>query len=78
MDVDFFKIGGNSLLGGRVLSRLRSVFAVELAITVIFNHRTITDLAQHIQPKLLRDSSTTDGIELNRKSHQASSIHIPA
>ena len=67
MDVDFFKIGGNSLLGGRVISRLRLAFAVQLTINAIFNHRTIADLALHIQPKLNQQS--IENGDLNRRSN---------
>jgi len=52
VDADFFKIGGNSLLAGKIITRLRSAFSVELPFTSIFQHRTIGDMALFIQSKL--------------------------
>ena len=78
VDVDFFKIGGNSLLAGRVISRLRQAFAVQLGIKALFNNRTIADLAVHIQPKLNQQASHPDSLnpELARKS-LISDLSIP-
>ena len=46
---DFFLMGGNSLLAGKVVSRLRSTFQTELPFTAMFDHRTIADMAAFIQ-----------------------------
>ena len=79
VDVDFFKIGGNSLLAGRVISRLRQAFAVQLGIKTIFDNRTIADLALHIQPKLVNKQLTADSVlpELGRNSRAISDLTIP-
>ena len=57
VDADFFRIGGNSLLAGKIISRLRSAFSVELPFTSIFQHRTIADMALFIQSKLQQNPS---------------------
>ena len=49
VDADFFMIGGNSLLAGKVVSRLRRAFAVDLPFTVIFQERTVTAMAAYLE-----------------------------
>ena len=61
VDADFFRIGGNSLLAGKVISRLRLAFAVELPFTSIFQQRTIADMALFIQSKLQQQPSNGGG-----------------
>jgi amino acid adenylation domain-containing protein len=42
---DFFRLGGNSLLGVQVLSRLREAFSVEMPLNTLFVHPVLEDLA---------------------------------
>jgi amino acid adenylation domain-containing protein len=42
---DFFRLGGNSLLGVQVLSRLRETFTVEIPLNTLFVHPVLEDLA---------------------------------
>ena len=63
VDADFFRIGGNSLLAGKIISRLRSAFSIELPFTSIFQHRTIADMALFIQSKLQQNPSSKGGAQ---------------
>jgi amino acid adenylation domain-containing protein/FkbM family methyltransferase len=45
---NFFQLGGHSLLGTQVLSRVHQIFGVELILHDLFDHPTISRLAQHI------------------------------
>ncbi len=45
---DFFELGGHSLLIIRVLSLVRKVFSVEMAIGDLFEHPTIAELGQKL------------------------------
>ena len=45
---DFFHLGGNSLAGLQILSKLRSEFAVELPLKTFFESRTVAGMAAAI------------------------------
>lgn len=45
----FFERGGTSIMAAHVMQRLRQTLGVRLAITALFHHDTIADLAEHIR-----------------------------
>ncbi|GAB2814870.1 hypothetical protein GCM10027073_53420 [Streptomyces chlorus] len=51
-DASFFDLGGDSISGMQVMSRLSALFAVELDEYAIFDHETPQQLAAHIQAAL--------------------------
>ncbi len=51
-DANFFDLGGHSLLGTQVISRLRRAFDVDLAIASLFHSPTVRGLAEEIDAAL--------------------------
>ncbi|MFD8559475.1 phosphopantetheine-binding protein [Streptosporangium canum] len=45
---DFFRLGGHSRLAVRVADRLREAFQADLPMRMIFDHRTVAELATAI------------------------------
>ncbi|AUS79782.1 non-ribosomal peptide synthetase [Actinoalloteichus sp. AHMU CJ021] len=62
VDDDFFRIGGDSISGARVLARLRSGTSVELPSRVLFDHPTIRGLAAFLAGADVVPDGTNDVI----------------
>jgi acyl carrier protein len=45
---DFFELGGNSILGARLVAQLREVFGVKVTIRDIFRARTVELIASAV------------------------------
>ncbi|MBB1252302.1 JamP [Streptomyces sp. OF3] len=60
-DESFFELGGDSLVGVKVLARIREVYRVDIKMRSLFAAATATDLAELIEQQLGgRDGSTKE------------------
>ncbi|EHK46238.1 hypothetical protein TRIATDRAFT_80644 [Trichoderma atroviride IMI 206040] len=48
LNVDFFTLGGDSLKAGRMVSALRSTFAIQIPIQLVFNQGTVSAIATFV------------------------------
>ena len=58
LEDDFFALGGNSLLAGRMIAMLRRQLTIELPLAQVFRYPVLGDLAEQIQALFL--STETD------------------
>jgi len=49
---DFFALGGHSLLATRVTSRIRETFNIDLPLSALFEHSSLTDMAEQVEQAL--------------------------
>ena len=56
---NFFELGGHSLLATQLMSRVRNIFQIEIAVRSVFEAPTIADLAKYIDADLSEGKSAT-------------------
>jgi acyl transferase domain-containing protein len=59
---DFFTLGGHSLLGTRVMARVRDVFDVDLSLTALFANPDIARLSARIEQRRAERSPSADSV----------------
>ena len=54
---NFFDVGGHSLTGTVMLSRIQKEFGIELSLQSLFERPTIAELSAHLESELISQSS---------------------
>src|SRR5262249_24507955 len=65
---NFFELGGHSLLATQVMSRVRTVLGVEVALRNLFEHPTVRGLATWVEQPM-RESDRSRDVPLVRVEH---------
>ena len=73
----FLELGGHSLAAGRVLSRIRRIFRVELPVAVLFEHPTIAALVPVLTPSRETPSPVAPPIEPGARPERHSGGGLP-
>ncbi len=66
LDESFFALGGHSLMGLQLMSRLRTAFQVQLPLSLLFEASTIAELAIEIKLLLLDELEQMDDGEAEK------------
>jgi amino acid adenylation domain-containing protein len=62
---DFFAVGGHSLLAMKLLNRINKQFEIAISVRVLFEYKTIAELATYIEPlTLLVNANSTNEDDL--------------
>jgi acyl carrier protein len=62
---NFFSSGGDSLLGARVVARLRSSLDVELPLEMLFRFPTVEELGSAVEELILREFESEKSVPLD-------------
>lgn len=60
----FFRIGGTSIMGAKVIARISARYRVQLSLRTIFEFPTVRDLAQVVETKVRSDVSGLSDAEV--------------
>jgi amino acid adenylation domain-containing protein len=71
---NFFELGGHSLLATQVISRIGTVFGIEIPLSAMFDWPTVRALARIVEDRILADIERMSEAEVC----QALGIHQPA
>jgi thioesterase domain-containing protein/acyl carrier protein len=69
---NFFTLGGHSLMAVQVISRIKSAFAVEMPLSVLFTVPTVARMAEHIAAANGRERPQSSPVLVNIQPHGSS------
>ncbi|WP_104815457.1 amino acid adenylation domain-containing protein [Kitasatospora sp. MMS16-BH015] len=74
-ELDFFSVGGHSLLANLLAARLGDAAARPVRVAEIYEHRTLADQARLLRAKLAQGPVSTAGGEAARRRAVAETLH---
>jgi len=77
LDDNFFELGGHSLMATRLLSRIRTVLGIEVAIQTLFECPTVGELARQIRNQVPVGTLFSRILPLRRKGDKPPLFCIP-
>ncbi len=69
---NFFSLGGHSLLGAQVISRVKDTFGVDLTLLTLFQHPTVAGMAAEIERQVREKIEGMSSQDLMRVAAEAS------
>jgi thioesterase domain-containing protein/acyl carrier protein len=77
LDDDFFALGGHSLVGVRLFAKIKKVYQVDLQLAVLFEARTVRQLADLIHKAQQPVAAAEERIWSSLVPIQSSGSHVP-
>jgi acyl carrier protein len=65
---NFFFLGGHSLLGTQLITRINQTFKVEMSLLNLFKHPTVAEIASEIEQLIVAKMNVKDSIEARREA----------
>jgi len=62
---NFFFLGGHSLLGTQLITKIHEAFGVELSLLSLFDHPTISEMANEVEKLIFAKLDAMDGQPLS-------------
>ena len=81
LDDDFFALGGHSLVGVRLFAKLKKIYQVDLELAVLFEARTVRQLADAIRKAQQPDAAGQGAAAQNRMvpiAHSTTGAPVPS
>ena len=64
IDENFFLLGGHSMLGAQLITRIGEQYGIEMSLRALFEHPTVAEIAEEVERLLLAEISAMDEDEL--------------
>jgi len=78
LDEDFFELGGDSLMGVQLFSRIEKVYGIDLGLSTLFDARTVRQLAQLIRQHGVQPAPGSSIVAIQPEGSRPPLYAIPA